>query len=184
MPNLGYEEQLVDEILLHHLRAAYRGQLEARREVLRRLRQLGQGCLAATLARAFAPDILHLDGWALAQIALVVPLSDEAMDDIMPWRSTTVACRAVAAALEEHTGRSWHVRLPHKDACFIIVGPPRRRLQAGGELSVEDRQALAERFQLPISAVKGPGLQFDANAPGLRECLARAEGRTYDYEIG
>jgi hypothetical protein len=169
----------VEEGLRHYLRAAYRGDLGARRDVLQRLRQLGHGSLAAVLARAFAPDVVHLDGWALAQIGAVEPLTEEDLDDLMPWRSAAATCRAVAQALQEHTGRAWHVRASGGPLALLRVGPPKGRLLPDGELTEEDRQALAERFRRPARIVKGPALTFEATAPGLRECLARAEGRAY-----
>ncbi len=171
----------MDEGLRHPLRAAYRGDLGARRDVLQRLRQLGHGCLAAVLAPAFAPDVVHLDGWALAQIGAVEPLKEEDLDDLMPWRSAAAAGRAVARALQDHTGRVWRVRAWGTPEPLLWIGPPKGRLLPGGGLTDEDRQALAERFGLPARGVKGPALSFEATAPGLRKCLAQAEGREYVY---
>ncbi len=170
----------MDAYLIHHLRAAYRDDLAARRVLLQYLRHSGHGCLAAALARPLAPDVVHLDAWALAQIAAVIPLGEEDLDEVMPWRSGKVACRAVARALEEHTGRPWHARI--LEDVGLLVGPPRERLLPGDELSAEDREALAERFDRPASTVKGPGLTFPDSVPGLRQCVARAEGRAYTYD--
>jgi hypothetical protein len=169
----------VEEGLKHYLRAAYRDDLGARRDVLQRLRQLGHGSLSAVLARAFAPDVVHLDGWALAQIGAVEPLTEEDLDDLMPWRSAAAACRCIAQALKEHTGRSWHVRASGPPLALLRVGPPKGRLLPGGELTEEDRRVLAERFGRRATSIKSPALTFEATAAGLRECLARAEGREY-----
>ena len=169
----------MDLTLFGHLRAAYRDDLQARRGVIQRLRQLGHGCLASALAAVFGPDTDHLDAWALAQVNSVLPLTEEQLDDIMPWRSAAVACRAIAEALARHTRRPWHVRVLR--GLGLVVGPPKERLLRGKELSEEDREALAERFGTSTRLVKFPGLSFPDTEAGLRECVIRAEGKEYVY---
>jgi hypothetical protein len=65
----------------------------------------------------------------------------------------------------------------------LFVGSPRERLLSGKELSEEDRQDLAERFGTSARLVKFPGLNFPNTIPGLRECVARAEGRDYVFSL-
>jgi hypothetical protein len=171
----------LDPILHKHLRAAYRGDLAARRGLLQHLRYLGYGCLANVLAAVFSPDVVHLDGWALAQIASVFRLTDEELNDIMPWRSATATCRVVAEAMKEHTGRVWQVRVV--GSLGLVVGPPNSRLIQNKELSQNDRDTLAERFVTQPKLIKFPGMVFPETVHGFRECVYRAEGREYVYDL-
>jgi hypothetical protein len=168
----------VDVVLNKHLRAVYRNDLTARRDLLQHLRHLGHACLANVMSAAFSLDIVHLDGWALAQIASVLYLTEEELDDIMPWRSVSATCRAVAQALKTHTGRAWHVRVV--GSLGVVVGPPKSRIQ-NNELSENDRETLAERFATQSNLIKFPGMVFPDTVHGFRECVHRAEGREYVY---
>jgi hypothetical protein len=167
----------VDPYLLKHLKDAWRGDLTARRHVLAWLRAEGHAGLAAAIEPALSPAVVYPDAWTLRQIALAADLSDEQLDEIMPWRTAKAAAAALARRLEEASCRRWEVHFPGEQPPRLIIRPPADRRDAGGGLTQEDRLTLANVLRVPAGLFKPSGMTLDARPAPLRGYLLRAEGR-------
>jgi hypothetical protein len=167
----------VDPYLLKHLKDAWRGDLTARRHVLAWLRTEGHSGLAAAIEPALSPAVVYPDAWTLDQIAAAARLSEEQLEEVMPWRSPEGGAAALARRLEEASLRRWEVHFPREHPPRVIVRPPADRRDAGGGLTQEDRLTLANVLRVPAGLFKPSGMTLDARPGPLRGYLLRAEGR-------
>jgi hypothetical protein len=172
----------MDHVLLRHLRDAWRDDLAARGRLLQHLRWLGLSGLAAVLRSALGPDVVHLDAWSLGQIAAAVGLSEEHIDDIMPWRRPTTAAAAIARALQERSDEPWDARIHSGELTLIIRSAP-ERLDANGDMPRGERIKLARLLDIETRRVNENGLVCSARTGDLCEFVARAEQRPVVYDL-
>jgi hypothetical protein len=176
-------EDFVDSTLMRYLREAWRGDLAARRHLLQHLHWLGLPGLTAVLRPALGPDVVHLDAWALGQIAAAVGLSEQEMDDIMPWRCPATAAAAISRTLQTASGEPWHVHVRQIDPATLVIRSPRERLDAAGHMPEQERVKLARILNLDTSRVQALGLECSTSMRDLCEFVARAEDREVVYDL-
>jgi len=161
---------------LKMMAAAWRGDLEARRLLLRWLRREGRPSLAAVLRPALAPDEDERDGWLLGQLLGPCGLGLAEADLVMPWRSGPAAAAAVGRALEERSGEPWQARAVGEAQPLLVVRSAASRLDEADQMPAEEREKLAGLLGLPEGYVKPAGLAMPATPMQLRELVLRAEG--------
>jgi hypothetical protein len=161
---------------LKMLTAAWRGDLDARRLLLRWLRREGRPSLAAVLRPALAADEDELDGWLLGQLLGPCGLGAAEADLVMPWRSGPAAAAAVCRALEARSGEPWQARVIGEAQPLQVVRSAAPRLDEAGQMPPGERQKLALLLGLPEAYVKPAGLAMPATPGELRGLVLRAEG--------